>query len=173
MIKKMVYLAIVLLILSSLLACVTVIQPAPEPAPPTPEEWEDFFHGDYYETPEDCLPGEVYDPVEQLCFCEEIIEDDWYSDDFYDLVDDFADDFFSGEQDFEEIGGLGEEPFIIYEVQENNLTNPQKSTVDDALLPYQSDTAKHLEIFDSTFVSQNVYHGERVEKDQRKNLYQI
>lgn len=34
-------------------------------------------------------------------------------------------------------------------------------------------TVKNLEIFDSTFVSENVYAGENVEPEQRKNLYQV
>jgi hypothetical protein len=163
MIKKYIFLAVILVMVSGLPACLPATPPEPEPVPtPSDEEFYEFFHGDYYETPEDCLPGEVYDPVEQLCFCEEIIEDDWYSDDFYDLVDDFADDFFSGEQDFEEIGGTGEDPFIIYEIQGNDILNPQKTPVTEALQTYQDDTAKHREIW--------VYFARLIPQENREHL---
>jgi len=107
---------------------------------------------DYYETAEDCLPDEVYDEVDQLCYpavdcegedCAEFDED--LVGLFFDLVDELlaGHDWETEDIDLDEDGTV----LITYEVQDSRIVNPETALVSDELANYQEDTDTHQKIW--------------------------
>ncbi len=109
------------------------------------EDWE------YYELPEDCLAGEVYDEVDQLCYeelvCDEdgVCEGDGWIDLFFELAGVFLDvDLSEGSENYDEIG---EVPLVTYVVEGNRIADPELGAATADLIQFQEDTALHEKIW--------------------------
>jgi len=106
--------------------------PAPEPVPPPEPE----------PAAGDCLPGEVYIPAEEACYCQEIDYDKLYA-----WLGSLTDDFFIGDEDFSEFGGGEEELLVTYRIEGNDILDPRMESVSGDLLPYQEDADRHRDIW--------------------------
>jgi hypothetical protein len=107
----------------------------------------------FYDSEEDCLADEIYDPVERLCYIEyECLDEE----DCADLEGSFLDDLIEIGEGM--ISGVldpassnfnqGEEQTIItYDVEGNVLSNPEPAEVSEDLNAYQNDTATHHKIW--------------------------
>jgi len=102
------------------------------------EQDDDIIDDGFAVSPEDCLPGEVYDPDEQLCLIDEQNDggSDQEGDDWSDPPGQWGDDSFT------------EDALVIYTVQGNQIIDPQLEPVNDEMRAYQDDSARHQQIWD-------------------------
>ncbi len=111
----------------------------------------DDANWDYYELPEDCLAGEVYDEVDQLCYeelvCDEdgVCEGDGWIDLFFELAGAFLDvDLTEASENYDD---FGEAPLVTYAVDGNRIFDPELGAVTSDLVIFQEDTALHEKIW--------------------------
>lgn len=121
--------------------------------------WTEDEYYAYYELPEDCYEDEYYDYEDQLCY----IDEEYYDDDlltlFFELVDEVL---VALEGDFENFEAISEEALITYEIDGNQIVNPEESLVSDDMLAYQEDTDTHQKIW--------VYYAQLIPPEHRQDL---
>ena len=138
-----------MMVLASLAGCVEVefVDPALDDEAAL-EDRGGFW--DYYELPEDCLEGEVYDEVDQLCYEELVCDEDGFCggagflDSFFDMVGSFLDVDLSEGAAFDE---FGEDALVTYTVADNRISDPQLGAATSDLAGLQADTAAHEQIW--------------------------
>ena len=111
---------------------------------------EDWWGWDEAMTAEDCYDDEYFDEEDQMCYllydCD---EDDEacidLSDDFYTLAGELISVFLGDDKQWSE--GSPDEVIILYEIRNNELTNPVRSSAAGEALRYQQDTQAHEQIW--------------------------
>lgn len=122
----------------------------------------------YTESPEDCLEGEEYDPVERLCYtlvyCDENGNCDEGAssllDGLFGLVDGLAGGVTGGE--FENAAALEEKTLVTYRVQGDQLLEPELAPVAGDLQALQADTETQQRVW--------AYFAQLIPREQRTFL---
>ena len=109
---------------------------------------------DYVETPDDCLPGEVYDPEDELCYVEVDCDSDEAcqeeGDSLAGLILNIAASLLNvamgpGVEGWEQ---LNEVALITYQVDGDRIFDPQPADVADDQRALRDDRAMHQELWD-------------------------
>lgn len=120
---------------------------------PSPDAAEENSTDFYAESEEDCLPDEVYDPVEGFCYLDVECEDDGSCalllDGLLEELEALLGEFLEMPHDAqtEEITYGGEGYLVTYTVSGNRILNPVLLDAPAEMVAYQNDFEKHQQIW--------------------------